>query len=257
MFAVKLTTEWAAWVAILAAPLHRRLAWRLPAVVVGILLASGRRKVASWWRAAGVGDRFRSSSYFLDSLGRKGVENVSGTENGFLRPMCPISVPDTLSALKAYQDSHDHDPIKVGEWREVRYRPDEGVVRPRTWDAADWFDKLVNAAMPMVPRGDKMKPQIPTAKFTIGNLVLSVGSGGLHSVDCPRVYYATKRHRLISVDVQSFYPSLISTKGIGPAAYSDTGRETYRAIVTLGAIHVSQVLESGRPRPLPLPLPWR
>ena len=76
-----------------------------------------------------------------------------------------------------------------------------------------------------------MKPQVPIAKFTVGNLVLSVGSGGLHSVDCPRVYYATKRHRLISVDVQSFYPSLISTKGIGPAAYSDTGRETYRVIV--------------------------
>ncbi len=67
-----------------------------------------------------------------------GVEKVSGIDNGFLRPMCPISVPDTLSALtpylplKAYRDSHDHDPIKVGEWREVRYRPDEGVVRPRT-----------------------------------------------------------------------------------------------------------------------------
>ena len=58
-----------------------------------------------------------------------------------------------------------------------------------------------------------------------------MGSGGLHSVDLARVYYATKRHRLISVDVQSFYPSLISTKGIGPAAYGDTGRETYRAIV--------------------------
>ena len=73
MFAVKLTTEWAAWVAILAAPLHRRLAWRLPAVV-GILLASGRRTVASWWRATGVGDRFRSYYYSLDSLGRKAVE---------------------------------------------------------------------------------------------------------------------------------------------------------------------------------------
>ncbi|MGA7498921.1 MAG: hypothetical protein WBX00_19495 [Isosphaeraceae bacterium] len=60
MFAVKLTTEWAPWVAILAAPLHRRLAWRLPAAVVGILLASGRRTVANWWRATGVGDRFRS-----------------------------------------------------------------------------------------------------------------------------------------------------------------------------------------------------
>jgi len=144
-----------------------------------------------------------------------------------------VSTPQVVERvfLKAYRGSHDHDPIRVGEWREVRYRPVEGVVRPRTWDAADWFDKLVNAPMPMVPRGERMKPLVPTAKFAIGNLVLSVGSGGLHSVDCPRVYYATNRHRLISVDVQSFYPSLISTKGIGPAAYSDTGRETYRAIV--------------------------
>ena len=97
MFAVKLTTVWAAWVAILAAPLHRRLPWRLP-VVVGILLASGRWTVANWWRAAGVGDCFRSYYHFLDSLGRKGVANVSGTEHGFLRPMCPLSVPDTVSA---------------------------------------------------------------------------------------------------------------------------------------------------------------
>jgi hypothetical protein len=74
VFAVHLTAEWAAWVTALASPLHRRLAWRLPAVVVGILLASGRRTAASWWRAAGVGDRFRSYYYFLGSVGRKAVE---------------------------------------------------------------------------------------------------------------------------------------------------------------------------------------
>src|SRR5512133_3925011 len=60
-----------AWVAALAAPLHDRLAWRLADVVLGILLASGRRTAASWWRAAGVGERFRSYYYFLDAVGRK------------------------------------------------------------------------------------------------------------------------------------------------------------------------------------------
>ncbi len=74
VFAVRLTTEWAAWVAALAAPLHRRLAWRLAEVVVGILMASGRRTAASWWRAAGIGVRFRSYYYFLGSLGRKAIE---------------------------------------------------------------------------------------------------------------------------------------------------------------------------------------
>jgi DDE superfamily endonuclease len=69
-----LTAEWAAWVAVLAAPLHARLAWRLAEVVVGVLMASGRRTAASWWRAAGVGQDFRSYYYFLDSLGRKASE---------------------------------------------------------------------------------------------------------------------------------------------------------------------------------------
>jgi hypothetical protein len=74
VFAVRLTAEWAAWVAALAAPLHRRLAGRLAHVVAGILTASGRRTAASWWRAAGVGDRFRCYYYFLGSVGRKAVD---------------------------------------------------------------------------------------------------------------------------------------------------------------------------------------
>lgn len=71
MTAVRLTAPWAAWVAALATPLHRRSAWRLAHVVVGILLASGRRTVARGWRAAGIGECFGSYSSFLGSVGRK------------------------------------------------------------------------------------------------------------------------------------------------------------------------------------------
>ena len=74
MFDIKLTAEWAAWVAALAAPLHRRCAWRLAHVVAGILMASGRRTAASWWRAAGIGTAFRSYYYFLDHLGREATQ---------------------------------------------------------------------------------------------------------------------------------------------------------------------------------------
>jgi hypothetical protein len=74
VFAVRLTAEWAAWIAALSAPLHRRSAWRLADVVVGILMASGRRTAASWWRAARIGDHFRPYYYFLGSVGRKSVE---------------------------------------------------------------------------------------------------------------------------------------------------------------------------------------
>ena len=71
MFAFNLTDQWRAWVVALSAPLHGRLAWRLPAVVAGIIFASGRRTASSWFRAARVGSRFRSYYYFLDSVGRK------------------------------------------------------------------------------------------------------------------------------------------------------------------------------------------
>jgi hypothetical protein len=70
VFAVGLTAEWAAWVTALAAPLHRRPAWRLAPVVLGILPAHGRRTVASWWRAADIGELFGSSYYFLGTVGR-------------------------------------------------------------------------------------------------------------------------------------------------------------------------------------------
>ncbi len=71
MFTFKLIDPWAAWVAALAAPLHGRLAWRLPTIVLGILLANGRRTITRWWIAAGISKRFRSYYYSLDSIGRK------------------------------------------------------------------------------------------------------------------------------------------------------------------------------------------
>jgi hypothetical protein len=100
VFAVCLTVEWAAWVATLADPLHRRLAWRPAVVVSGILMASGRRTAASWWRAAAVGQRFRSYYYFLDSVGRKAIDLAAvllGIVLGRIDPSGPLlfAIDDT------------------------------------------------------------------------------------------------------------------------------------------------------------------
>src|SRR5262249_4781566 len=62
-------------------------------------------------------------------------------------------------------------------------------------------------------------------------LTLSVGAGGLHSIDPPWVYYSTRKHRLVSVDVASFYPNLIAIKSITPAAYGEVGARIYREIL--------------------------
>src|SRR5262245_37947565 len=71
--------------------------------------------------------------------------------------------------------------------------------------------------------GDRLRVDVPQAALEIGGLAVSVGAGGLHSVDQARVYYSTRKYRLVSVDVASFYPSLIATKGIAPRSYGDTG----------------------------------
>ncbi len=60
-----------AWVGTLAEPLHGRNAWRLQRLVVGVILAQGRRTVTSWFRAAGITSGYRSYYYFLAALGLK------------------------------------------------------------------------------------------------------------------------------------------------------------------------------------------
>lgn len=63
--------ELAVWIASMAGMLHGRLSFRLAPLLMGLLFAQGRQTVASWLRAAEVGDDFRVYYYFLGSLGRK------------------------------------------------------------------------------------------------------------------------------------------------------------------------------------------
>lgn len=50
--------------------LHARSAFRLPCLILGILLAKGRRTVTSWLRAASLQDDFPNYYYFLSSFGK-------------------------------------------------------------------------------------------------------------------------------------------------------------------------------------------
>lgn len=62
--------QWSEWSDWLAAGLHARNRWRLPVLLTGMLLASGRRTVTTWLRAAGVSDDYQDYYYFLTSVGR-------------------------------------------------------------------------------------------------------------------------------------------------------------------------------------------
>lgn len=59
------------WVTQLATPLHARHAWRLLPLLRGLLFAKGRRTVAAWLRAAGLGQDYKRYYYFLGALGRQ------------------------------------------------------------------------------------------------------------------------------------------------------------------------------------------
>jgi hypothetical protein len=71
MRAWRLPAEVSSWVAALSQALHRRHAWRLLPLVVGLLFAQGRRTVTRWLRAVGIATGFQRYYYFLASLGRK------------------------------------------------------------------------------------------------------------------------------------------------------------------------------------------
>jgi len=67
----QLPAELASWVTRLTGALDARVAGKLATLLLGMLFARGRRTVASWLRAVGVGADFRDYYYFLGSLGRK------------------------------------------------------------------------------------------------------------------------------------------------------------------------------------------
>src|SRR5215213_217843 len=55
----------------LARRLDPRSARRLPAILVGLLFAKGRRTVTSWLRAAGIGADFRRAYTTVSACGRR------------------------------------------------------------------------------------------------------------------------------------------------------------------------------------------
>lgn len=71
MRAWTLPVEVSSWITALSQVLHRRHAWRLLPMLVGLLFAQGRRTVTRWLRAVGIGQGFQRYYYFLGSLGRK------------------------------------------------------------------------------------------------------------------------------------------------------------------------------------------
>ena len=65
------------WVAALAATLDARQQARFIRLCIGLLLARGRRTVASWLRACAAGRDYKRYYYLLGSVGRKATAIAS------------------------------------------------------------------------------------------------------------------------------------------------------------------------------------
>ena len=63
--------NWQIWIITLSSILHQRSAWRLATIVAGIIFAKGRKTITSWFRAAGITQRYKAFYYFIGSIGRK------------------------------------------------------------------------------------------------------------------------------------------------------------------------------------------
>lgn len=66
-----LPDSWQVLVVALCIVLHQRSAWRLSIIITGIIFAKGRKTVTSWFRAAGITQRYKAFYYFIGSIGRK------------------------------------------------------------------------------------------------------------------------------------------------------------------------------------------
>jgi len=74
----------------LAVRLDKRIARRLPQLLLGILFARGRRTATSWFRAAGITDEFRHAYRVVSAVGRN-VDSLSRVVLSTVRELEPSS----------------------------------------------------------------------------------------------------------------------------------------------------------------------
>ena len=131
----------------------------------------------------------------------------------------------------AFEDATGHRPVRIEPPEAVTYTPVAGVRRPTTTQAAEWYDLLTTTTIPIIGPEERRTVVVPKVVVEIAGRKYKLGSGGLHSIDAAQVYYRTKRYGLVSIDVASYYPSLISKKGISPWPLGEVGLDTYRGIL--------------------------
>ena len=63
--------SWQIMTIAICSALHQRSAWRMSIIFAGIVFAKGRKTITSWFRAAGIVERYKAFYYFVGSIGQK------------------------------------------------------------------------------------------------------------------------------------------------------------------------------------------
>jgi DDE superfamily endonuclease len=91
-----LPAQLSAWFAAVASVLDKRSAPRLARLLLGALLAKGRRTVTSWLRAAGITDEFRRAYHALFAAGRRCRSIATEVFRTVLRPLIGLAPGERL-----------------------------------------------------------------------------------------------------------------------------------------------------------------
>jgi DDE superfamily endonuclease len=130
----------------LAGCLDKRILFRLPQLLLGVLFARGRRTVTSWYRAAGITDEFRQNYRVVSAVGRN-VDSLAARVLRTVRELEPsqhltVAIDDTPTprwgpCVEGAGIHHNPNPGPAGEkyvyghiWvtlAALLHHPDEGV----------------------------------------------------------------------------------------------------------------------------------
>ena len=156
------------WLVRLASVLDRRAAPRFAALLLGVLLATGRRTVSSWIRASGQSDSCRNAYAALASAGRRPDSVAVRLLTGPLKPLLPASGRVPLAIDDTPTPRHGPHVRGAGS----RHAPTPGPAGGRflyghSWVTLAWLAEHPHSgtvAMPLLARlyaREKDPPAVP------------------------------------------------------------------------------------------------
>lgn len=108
----------------------------------------------------------------------------------------------------------------------------EFVVRDKEQLVPEWIatddDELV-FEVPKIKTGVQMPPQLKQ-EVKIGGVAYQMGIGGLHSKEKNRSVYSTSEAKLRTIDVRSYYPSMMIQMGMYPEALGPIFLDLFESI---------------------------